>query len=390
MKPRVLLIAGYFDWFSGYQETVIAPALARRADLEILASDRVAPIFGDAHLSRLGVARRYEPGTRTERGIQIHRVRTCEWRGMVWGRDGRPIVERGNYDLIVQVMPGQALPLAASVSKANAQRVVLYGDNSAMWANLSSTKQRLKWLVFATTKGASYRFANKRAEVSYGYTPETLSRLAPFAKEPMRLLPLAFDASRFFLDHAVRAEARAARGYDHNNTVIVSAGKFKAVKRLDLLVRGFARSQKFSPHLRLLLVGDETGEQSSEIRELITELGIDELVRVEGFLDGPGLNAAFNAADIGVWPVQPAITIQQAMATGLPVVLPKNSLVGHLLTDSTGVYFDGPATEASIAMGIGAAAELSHAAAREKRAIENERFSGDGVIETILTDVGLA
>ena len=239
-RPRALLIAGYFDWFSGYQETVLAPALAEHTDLEILASDRVAPIFTDAHLARLGVPRHYDAGSREERGALFHRVPVNEWRGMVWGDEARKLINRRPFDLIVQVMPGQGLPLAASLARSEAVRVVLYGDNSAMWANLSVAKRRVKWLVFSMTKGLTYRFANRRADVSYGYTPETLTRLQPFSANPMRLLPLAFDQSRFFLSDDLREQGRAERGYGPAERVVLFAGKFDQVKRIDLLIRAFA------------------------------------------------------------------------------------------------------------------------------------------------------
>ena len=60
-KPRALLLTGYFDWFSGYQETALAAWFPRYADTEVIASDRVSPMFSDAHLAGLGISRRYSP-----------------------------------------------------------------------------------------------------------------------------------------------------------------------------------------------------------------------------------------------------------------------------------------------------------------------------------------
>jgi len=62
-RPRVVIVAGYFDWISGYQETALASAYAEFADVEVVSSDRVSPGFSDEHLERLGVSRRYAPGT---------------------------------------------------------------------------------------------------------------------------------------------------------------------------------------------------------------------------------------------------------------------------------------------------------------------------------------
>lgn len=342
-KPRVLIVVGYFDWFSGYQETALAAAFSRVAHTEVVTSDRVNPAFSDGHLSTLGIERRYERGSRNERSVIVTRFGTAELRSMVWSNSVRRYIGSQYYDLVIQMMPGQGLPIAASFAPRPPRRIVLYGDNHAMWAQLSPLKRWLKGLAFTLSKGVAYAVVNARADALYGYTDSTVHRLRPFrAGRSMEVMPLGYAADRFYFDSRIRSEYRANLGYREEETVVLAAGKYHSRKRLDWLVRAFENLAPSRGNLRLLFVGLGGTHQSRSFEESLARSDAAHHIKTVGFVDGAELNAAFNAADLAVWPRSPAITIQQAMGTGLPVVLPRNDLVGHLLKSRSdaGVYFD--------------------------------------------------
>ena len=62
--------------------------------------------------------------------------------------------------------------------------------------------------------------------------------------------------------------------------LVVYAGRHVREKRVDALVRGFARARERRPDLRLELYGD--GPDSQRVLELIRELGLGELVQAHG------------------------------------------------------------------------------------------------------------
>ena len=209
-EPHVLLIAGYFDWFSGYQETALATAFSKIATTEVIASDRVSPAFTDDHLARIGVPRRYTPGTTGENGVMVTRFRSFEIRSMVWSKAAISYLSGRSYDLIVQVMPGQLLSAAPSFSSHASHRVVLYGDNRAMWASLSRPLRLVKGGAFALSKGVLYTLVNGGSTAIYGYTPNTIRRLRPFsASRQMQLMPLAYSPAELFSES--RASAPGSR-----------------------------------------------------------------------------------------------------------------------------------------------------------------------------------
>lgn len=388
-RPRVGVLVGYFDWFSGYQETALVKALEPLAEVEVIASDRVSPIFSDAHLERLGVERTYAPGSSTERGVTVTRLPSQERRSMVWSRDVRQLLRERDFDLLVQVMPGQGLSAAGAFVPKSERRIVLYGDNSAMWSGLSGWKQRLKWVVFAVTKGQVYRLVNRRSDVVFGYTPETLHRLAPFQKgRETALLPLAYDSNTYFQSEELRESGRAELGFQPHERVVMTAGKLVAYKRLELLVDAFTEIAEQQPEVRLLVVGDDGGDYSASLQRRVPE-ALRSRATFLGFQDAEGLNRLFNVADVGVWPALPAVTIQQAMGTGLAVCLPQNEWVGHLIRPGSGTYF-GPG--APVPTLPGALEETLTTfdfgpSARGTRRDANEWLAGEGIARTALADV---
>lgn len=391
-KPRVLLLSGYFDWFSGYQETGLAAWFSRHASIEVVASDRVNPIFSDAHIAELGVARRYQAGTSVENDVEVTRFSTFEKRSMVWSTHARRYIASQKYDIIIQVTPGQLLPVAGTLTRNRAFRIALYGDNRAMWSHLSCGQRLLKGVAFAASKGALYSVVNYRADAVYGCTPNTVSRLRRFSGgKTMSVLPLAFDPEKFYFDAETRQSRRRSMNYAATDTVIMAAGKFQVKKRLDLLLNAFEKLAAKHAGLKLLVVGADDSSCARDFRAQINRSPLlVNAVTVLGFVDATELNAIFNAADIGVWPRMPAITIQQAMGTGLKVVLPENDLMGHLILSGSGAYFaesEGASLrmETAIASQLGGDRDLAN---REQRAAINAWLGADRLPVALLRAAG--
>lgn len=334
-------MSAYFDWFSGYQEVALARALSKAADVTVFTSDIVNPIFSEAHRERVGAAGRYTELDEVVDGITVRRFRGREIRSMVLATGLRTAVRGARFDLVIQVMPGFLLPAVVSTVALGCPRVVLYGDNSAMYARLSPLLARVKFGIFAVTKGLLYRFVNSRAEAIYGYTPETIDRLEAFAAgREARVMPLVYDPDVFYVDPGEREEMRAGLGLSETDALVIGVGKINRQKRFDLLVRAFENLACTDPTIHLAILGLSNETASEELRTLVEASPFRDRITLLDFADSHQLRRLFNAADVGVWPRMPAVTIQQAMGTGLPVVLPHNAIVSHLISnDQVGRYF---------------------------------------------------
>ncbi|MDN4507497.1 glycosyltransferase family 4 protein [Dietzia maris] len=341
-RKRILIACAYFDWASNYQEIGLARALSAVADVHVYAGNRVNPIFTDAHLERLGVKRTYETGTSVQEGITITRFKINDVRSMSVSGAYRKSVSRERFDLVIQVMPGHILSALASRPAGDAPRAVLYGDNEAMYANLSPFLQSAKRAVFALTKGFVYQYCNSGATSAYGYTPQTLERIRPFlAGAPVGLLPLSFDPRTFFFSETIRRAERARLGIRNDEILIMTAGKAYPTKRLDLLVKAFDQLSPDAAKLKLLIAGVDAAPESKPILSAISESPYRDRIISLPIQPADALNSLFNAADLGCWPLMPAVTIQQSMGTGLPVVIPDNNIVNHLVREEgAGLLYD--------------------------------------------------
>lgn len=373
-RPTILIIVGYFDWFSGYQETGLARALTALADVEVLCGNRVNPLFTDEHLTSIGAPRIYPVGTTHEHGVSITRVKVREWRSMLWTKLTRQSPTEKSFDLVIQMMPGQLLPLLATPRRRPRSRVVLYGDNQAMYADLSRWKARVKETVFAVTKGSLYRHLNRGADVVFCYTPNTVGRIEPFsAGSLMEVLPLAYDPNIFYLDASLRAQARGELGAAEDDIILVAPGKLQAQKRLDAVVNAMSQLPHWRKRLRLVLVGGTEGPVAEAIRNAARVTGLNERVTLLPFADARRLNMIFNAADLGVWPLMPAITIQQSMGTGLPVLLPDNDLVSHLVRPSTGWLYSPERSDPTAALAHSLSTALNEISDSDRPLLRRER-----------------
>lgn len=208
----------------------------------------------------------------------------------------------------------------------------------------------------------------------------------------MQLMPLAYSPQSFFSSPELRREVRQDLDVGEEETLIVVAGKLEPRKRVDWVLEAFHRLAPTHPRLRLLVIGSDSSQYSREMERTLMASPHAGRATVRPFADTSVLNGYFNAADIGVWPRNPAITIQQAMGTGLAVLLPRNDLVGHLIINGAGQYFDldeerGGACVANALADTLARTDVSDQA-RSARAQNNTWMSADTIVRDLLAGVG--
>ena len=142
---------------------------------------------------------------------------------------------------------------------------------------------------------------------------------------------------------------RSKLGIPADADVILYMGSFFYFSGLPELIQGFSSSRRDGEYL--LLIGG--GEQDSELRHLVTELGLHGYVKFTGFIDFDLLADYLKVAAIAVNPMHPSAVsntafpnkVIQYMATGLPVV--STELEGLRMTfgDSDGLAFVDDATQ---------------------------------------------
>jgi len=136
-------------------------------------------------------------------------------------------------------------------------------------------------------------------------------------------IPISLDESQAALD---RGAARRQLGIAPDDLLVATFGRLTPTKRLDALLRAFARLLETAPTARLCLVGAlETASSARDIPALATELGLDDRLTITGYVDRPTFMAYMAATDMGVNLRYPhsgetSATLTLLLNAGLPVI----------------------------------------------------------------------
>jgi len=198
------------------------------------------------------------------------------------------------------------------------------------------------------------------------------------------LYPLGFDPDLFHYDEAVRRARRAELGFTDDDLVAVHACKIVPSKQLHDWIAIVENVMRKVPALRGVLVGfRDRDAESDRLKRLIAASPFRERFTCLPFARREELAAIYNMADIGVWFRETSVTIQEALGTGLYMLVNDNPALAHLLDEpATGRYSrdgDYPALETlltRVAEEFLAGSSLRGSAARAARAAASRERLG--------------
>jgi len=387
-RPSVLIVVGYYDAFSGYQEVNLARGFAKLgAAVTVISGDRVAPIFSEATVSSLGLSRYYARGASEDGDVHIFRVGYRKVSSLLLSVAVFSAARRSHSDIVLVLGVGQGFSVPAAWLSTGI-RMTIFGDNRAQWVGLSPVRAALKRAAFACTKGVLYRVVIGRCDRVYVNTLNTRSRIRPFAGgAELPVLPLPVDETIFYPDEHVRNNKRAELGIT-DEKVIAIVGKVSSEKRIDVVLDVLETID----HLNLVIILSGLGNDpySALIRNKVQQSkSLSQRVRLLGYLNSHELACVMRAADICVWPLQPAITIQQAMVSGCRVIVPDNDLVGFLVkNEARGATFRERDFDSLRDVVIDQVSKRENASIRHSRAELNAGFRAVDTARRILSELG--
>ena len=121
----------------------------------------------------------------------------------------------------------------------------------------------------------------------------------------------------------------------------VSVGNLVAGKRLDHLIRAFARASATCPDIRLVLVG--SGSEADSLRQVAQTCGVSERVEFAGGLSPAGVRERMWQANTLVLPSSVetfGVVLVEALATGLPVISTRCGGPEDIVEDGLGLLVD--------------------------------------------------
>jgi len=255
-------------------------------------------------------------------------------------------------ELTLAVYPGSmfAVELFAHRDELPGVLVSTFGDTRAQRRGTGRLKRAALDAAYFLFKRRHYRTFIERSDIVLMQTPDTidfiLGRTAwGRARERLRercwLSALGFDPEVFFPDAEARQAERRRLGIAEDEVVGLYSCKITPIKRLDIWVDVMDEAVRQVPRLRPMLIGIRPGDPECErILSRIERTGRKDRFLCLPFATREQLPRLYNAADFGVWYMQPSVTIQEAMGTGVYMILTDSPTASHLVIDpETGRYF---------------------------------------------------
>jgi glycosyltransferase involved in cell wall biosynthesis len=325
---RIVFITEFYTSGMGYTENCLPKAVAALGhEVHLIASNLNiygnSPDYASVYERFLGPPEQ-ECGVREVDGYRLHRLPHRLVGGYVRIRGLVSTVARLAPDI---VQAGSAAGI--NVFLLAAGRFLLKGrlftechqHMSVVKPYLKNgTHLSLRRAAFLATRTLPGWLAARATEKCYAIAPdcaEVAHRLYGVPWSKIVLSPLGSDTSLFrpaqtAEELAARKAARRRFGFEEDEVVCVYTGRFSAGKNPLLLARAVAALRESGLPYRALFVGD--GPQENDIR---SRAGC----AVEPFVRHSELPLLYRAADVGVWPFQESMSMLDAAACGLPLVV---------------------------------------------------------------------
>jgi len=265
-------------------------------------------------------------------------------------------LDRWNPDHVEATSPWASASMVSRWQGAATRSLVMHSDPLSAFA--------YRWLGGILSRRMIDRICNpfwnhlrsldRGFDVVVAPSRQLADRLRAGGVEKAIAIPLGVERGRFdpdLRDEKLRAELLASLGLPDSGTLLIGIGRFSSEKRWDMVIRAVAEAARKKP-VGLLLVGDGPRRQTlelacarfSNIELLMPVTERDELARLLASADA--LVHGCEAETFG-------LTITEARASGVPVIVPNRGGASEQLTRGAGrAYRAG--SERSLAQAIAA------------------------------------
>jgi glycosyltransferase involved in cell wall biosynthesis len=327
-KLKIVIVTAYYSEGMGYSENCLSRALARLGhEVHVVTSTfnvyGNSPSYDEIYREFLG-PRQLEPGSRTVDGYQLHRLESDLVGGYVRIKGLTGKIRELSPDVVhsLELASLQTFELAA------AKPFLGYKLFSETHQTMSVVKPYMLQPQGAWLKKAGYRLTRTlpsflssfALERCYAVTPdcgEVATRFYGLQPSKMVFLSLGADTETFHpieneSERIARRELRERLGYTDEDIVCVYTGRFTLAKNPLLLARTIAALSQTDPRFKALFIGN--GVQRDDIAACPN-------TTIVPFMTHDKLAEHYRAADIGVWPREESMSMIDAAASGVPVVV---------------------------------------------------------------------
>lgn len=390
---RIGVISAHYMPEIGYQEVHLAKAYARLG--------HTVKVFTSAASVNLGGSvnqLNYKTGLTTDAkyGYEILRLPSLSYKSKALPFGLRKVVNDFNPDVLVILGVAKIFPYALlnKYFHKKVKIVSVYGD-AKEYLERGTFKQKLKTLIheigYSTIKYPLYKKAIKYGDKLILNIPETNQLFLDFLNEKEKtefeskkvMLNLGYDPDEYYYNGEDRDSVRKELHIDQNEIVIITSTRVNKRKNLERIIELISKLNKKGKKVTYIIVGFLEDSYEKELKSLISKQPYPNAFKCFPFLNAAEIRKLYCVADAGIW-LKVAISIQEAMGTGLPVILENKPSVNHLIIEGKNGWFFNKQTFDSIIEKV-VDALSGHPFDRKKLSGENSiKLSYDTIAQKIL------
>lgn len=257
-------------------------------------------------------------------------------------------VEKFDPDLVVCTGPSKLFPEPLYQLKNRTFKLMTtMGDNEETYTSKSLLKRLKDVVILHALKKQVYHQAIQFSDILLPYTPSTIDVIAQFVsakdltmlKSKSREISLGFDEANFFYNELERNELRKQLGLSEQDNLLITATRVAPEKGLEKVIDLVNEINKKGTKLNYLIVGFPNDSYSESLKQYIAQKECKNNIVCKPFSTALQTRKYYNAADVAIFN-RAAISIFEALATGLFLLLPKQKNIIHILKNDNGKYFN--------------------------------------------------
>lgn len=328
MPLRIVIVSAFYSEGMGYSENCLARALARLGhEVHVVTSTYNVygnePLYDATYASFLGSAE-VAPGTREVDGYQVHRLPSHLLAGYVRLRGLGATIRGLRPDVVHSLEIGSLQTWELALGRIAGDYRLFTETHQNMSVVRSYMRDPngpfLKRLGYRLTRTLPTALASRAVERCYAVAPdcrEVATRFYGVPASKVKVVSLGADTDVFHPveddeDAARRDELRAKLGFGPTDIVAVYTGRFSPAKNPLVLAKAIEKLGGTDPRFKALFIGE--GAQRDAIAQTPNAV-------VLPFMTHRSLADHYRAADLGVWPRQESMSMIDAAAAGLPVIV---------------------------------------------------------------------
>lgn len=336
---RILHVIDHFYPLLGYQETFLAKFHAFNHEVLVITSDRCSEILYKTNRN-LFKRRIIGSGLFIEEGIKVLRLPVLfELFENPWLNGLEMAVVDFNPDVLIMhgVVNFTSIRVVKLKRKLPKIRLIIddhmtYNATRGSWTKFFYSFFRAIFTpIFISTVDSFVAVTNE--------TKEFMQSTYGIPDRRITIIPLGVDTSRFRYDSSARKFIREEYGIGDDHVVFIYAGKVISSKGVHLFIdAGLKLSKKFD-NVAFLIVGGRDPEYFDYLQKIIAKAGMRDHFIFVNEVPNSQLYKYYSATDVGVWPLQCSMTMLEATACGLPIIISDKSGALERISKGNGVSY---------------------------------------------------